>query len=46
MAQPSLSKRMMELEKELGRPLLLPGRRLSSRESAASVQKWVDGLPL
>ena len=24
----------------------LPGKRLSSRESAASVQKWVDGLGL
>ena len=24
----------------------LPGKRLSSRESAASVQKWVDGLRL
>ena len=46
MAQPSLSKQMVELEKELGRPLLLRGRRLSSRESAAPVQKWVDGVHL
>ncbi len=30
----------------MGNARWLPGRRLSSRESAASVQKWVDGLPL
>ncbi len=47
MAQPSLSKQMMELEKELGRPLLLRGRRrLTLTEEGVLLRKRAEEMVL